>query len=303
MILQVNAPEVLPSLHHLGMGRERSWYTVGYWAWELPAFPRGWEHALPFVSDVWAVSDFTSAALALGGRGRRPHTIPHAVRIPPGTAPDRARFALPPDSVIFLTMADTRSSLARKNPEAVISAFTAAFGDDERQLLIVKTRGLAADPEARASLVGAAGGAPNIRIMDESLSEGDRWRLILSCDVMVSLHRSEGFGLPLAEAMAAGRAVLATGWSGNLDFMSACNSVLVGCTLRPVMDAYGVYALPGAQWAEPDVRSASSQMVRLVREPNLRRRLGLQARKDLAEFASAGRVGRLMKERLEDSMG
>jgi glycosyltransferase involved in cell wall biosynthesis len=125
-------------------------------------------------------------------------------------------------------------------------------------------------------LQAAVAGAQNIRIIEDALSSDARDALVARADVVVSLHRSEGFGLTLAEAMLAGKPVIATNWSGNLDFMTPDTSALIRCDLIPVCDPGGPYEGIEAVWAEPDIGHAAAEMTRLV-EPDQRRRLGAAA--------------------------
>jgi len=298
LILQLNGPEVMAALQHLGMRRGRNWYTIGYWAWELPTFPKDWHRAFRHVSELWAISTYTGDALNAHPDAPEIQVLPHAISVPPLVSSARTRYGWTDNQFIFLTMADGMSSLSRKNPFATIRAFKSAFGDDPNRRLIIKTRNLDHKPEAKADLLETIGDAENIEILDESLSEDDRWALLNSVDCFVSLHRSEGFGLVLAEAMALGKPVICTNWSGNTDFTSEETAVLVDYELVPCEDPYGIYTDTSAHWAEVDLADAVAKMTKIASDSSYREQIGAAAKQHIESWASAERIGELMAERL-----
>jgi glycosyltransferase involved in cell wall biosynthesis len=298
LILQLNGPETLAGLQHLGMRRDRDWYTIGYWAWELPVFPRNWHRAFTFYSELWTISEFTGSAINSHSKTPDLHVIPHAISVPSDVRAIRDRLRWPENAFIFLTMADGMSSLTRKNPFATIRAFKTAFGNDPQHRLIIKTRNLDHKPEAKADLLETIGDAENIEILDESLSEDDRWALLNSVDCFVSLHRSEGFGLVLAEAMALGKPVICTNWSGNTDFTSEETAALVDYELVPCEDPYGIYTDTSAHWAEVDLADAVAKMTKIASDSSYREQIGAAAKRHIESWASAERIGKLMAERL-----
>ena len=151
---------------------------------------------------------------------------------------------------------DFNSSAARKNPQGAIAAFARAFGDDPQVLFTIKCQGGAAYPQAFAQLQAAV--PANVRLVDEIWPYARVKSLIAGADVLISLHRGEGFGLTMAEAMALGVPVVATAFSGNLDFMDADCAMLVGSTPTPVVDPQGVYR--SQSWAEPDLDAAAEAL-------------------------------------------
>lgn len=178
----------------------------------------------------------------------------------------------------MLTAFDMGSSYARKNPRAAIAAFRTAFGDDPTCRLILKV-GHADDAGwAMADLEAAIAGAGNIVLLRETLSSDERTALVAAADVVLSLHRAEGFGLLLAEAMAQAIPAVATGWSGNLDFMSKGDSALIDYRLIPADDPQGTYACSNAHWADADIGQAAAWLARLRDDPAMRRRMGSAAR-------------------------
>ena len=300
LILQLNAPETMAALQHLNMNRGRNWYTIGYWAWELPNFPKGWERAFPMLSEVWAISEFTASAIEQHKKAKRVSVFPHAISSPKQIANARSQYGWSDDQFVFLAMADGMSSLTRKNPFAVIESFKAAFGDDPNRRLIIKTRNLSHKPAAQADLIQSIGTAKNIEILDESLSDADRWALLNAVDCFVSLHRSEGFGLVLAEAMALGKPVLCTNWSGNTDFTTAETAALVDYKLISCEDPYGIYTDTTSHWAEVDLDDAMAKMKRIAADEDYRIQIGAAAKKHIETWASAERIGELMAKRLSE---
>jgi glycosyltransferase involved in cell wall biosynthesis len=287
IVLHVNSPLLPMVLLRLPRKLTQQHRIIGYWVWELPALPSDWRVGARFVHEAWVPSGFTAAAAesVLPGRVR---IVPHAVAAaPPVPAPlARAAFGLPPDAVVVLTSGNLASSFARKNPLAAIAAFRAAFGARPDRVLVLKLGNPDHFPADFAQVRSAVAGAPNIRLETRTLPTGESDALTAAADIVLSLHRSEGFGLVLAEAMLLGKPVVATGWSGNMEFMDETNSVPVPYRLIPARDPRGVYELPGAMWAEADIGAASAMLTRLADNPGLREAMGTRAR-----AAAAAKLG------------
>jgi glycosyltransferase involved in cell wall biosynthesis len=272
-------------------------YRIGFWAWELAQFPQEWHGAFALVDEVWVPSAFCQRAVA----EHAPVPVlcmPHSVAIPEGLQPDRAGFGLRADSVVFLAMADVMSSPERKNPFGAIEAFERAFARrDEPVELVVKVSNGERDPQAMARLRALAARDARVHLIDDYLDRAKLNSLIDSADCFVSLHRAEGFGLVNAEAMARGKVVIATGWSGNTDFMSAENSLPVDYVLTTIASDIGPYRA-GQRWAEPDLDDAAEKMRRVAADPTLRKRLGARARADCQAHLSPAVIGQRMAARL-----
>jgi glycosyltransferase involved in cell wall biosynthesis len=270
-LLHVNSPLLPLALLRAPRSLVRGRRVIGYWAWELPTVPDTWRAGLPFVHEIWGLSSFTADAF----RHWLPPDAPQVVRTVPiplvappvPSALDRAAFGLPADAVVVLVSCNLASSFVRKNPLGAIAAFRTAFGDRPDRLLLLKL----GNPDHAAAdfskLREAASGVSNIRFDTRMLPAADSHALTACADIVLSLHRSEGFGLVPAEAMLLGRAVIATGWSGNMDFMDADSAALVGFQLVPARDPRGVFEAPGAMWAEPDIAEAAAHLVRLADDP------------------------------------
>ena len=186
---------------------------------------------------------------------------------------------------------------ARKNPYGAIEAFKAAFApDDMRTRLILKVNN--PTPEAARAIRNSIGPYRNIQVLDRILSRGEVNALIANTDCYVSLHRSEGFGFGPAEAMALGKPILATHWSGNTDYMRPDNCLPIDYTLVTIEEDYGPYK-KGQRWAEPDVAQAATAMQSLLADPGLAARLGAAAKVTIETEFSPRAVGEMMRRRLD----
>lgn len=275
LVMHVNAPILPLALLRLPRALTRNRRIIGYWAWEMPQVPPEWHPALSCVTEVWVPSRFTAAALEPLLPGRVRVVPPPLSVVPPRpSALGRAAFDLPPDAVVVLVSFNLASSFCRKNPFAAVAAFHAAFGDRPDRILVLKVSHPDHAPEDFARLAHLAD-TPNIRLETRVLPPADSHALTACADIVMSLHRGEGFGLVMAEAMLLGKPVIATGWSGNTDFMNASNAALVGYRLVPARDDRSVYR---GLWAEPDVAEAVIRLRDLADNPDLRRDLGERAR-------------------------
>jgi glycosyltransferase involved in cell wall biosynthesis len=258
-------------------------YVIGYWFWELPSIATAFVDQIARVDEIWVGSNFTKEAF-LGHTDKPVKVMPCVVSAPPSAPAARAQLELPDESCLFFFHFDAFSTLARKNPWAVIRAFHRAFTPEERSgpvRLVMKTINLSRCPPAAGERLRQEMHEVDGILLDMELSRLEMASLIASSDVYVSLHRSEGFGLGIAEAMLAGLPAIATAYSGNMDFMTHQNSCLVGYGLTPVSDSeFGfnpgmefVYE-PDQLWAEPNVVHAARWMRLLYESQDLRERIG-----------------------------
>jgi glycosyltransferase involved in cell wall biosynthesis len=275
-IFHLNPPELLAALACLGP-KQLIGPRYGYWAWELPRAPARWRRDGSLVDEIWAPSRYTADALADAAAPVR--VVPH-----PFFAEDYAGIEPAPRSAAFqaVTLFDFRSSSARKNPEGAIEAFRRAFDGDPACELVIKTQNGDAFPDLLAALRATA--PANVRVVDAIWPYSEVKRLIAGADVLMSLHRAEGFGLTPAEAMAMGVPVLATAFSGVVDFMDADCAMLVPYSLIQVDDPQGIYR--GQQWADPDLDAAAEGLRRLRDNPALRAKLAAAARRRVADQLS-----------------
>ncbi len=271
----------------------RACYRIGYWAWELPNIPPDWAEVAPLFHEIWAPSRFVLEGLqrALADSGVTLRHVPHPLPAVADVRPDRARYGLADDVFAFLCMYDVHSSATRKNPMGAVSAFQRAFEPGRKDVvLLVKVVAAAESTSCLDDLIAVTAGWPNIRLLTDMLNDDDANRLICSADAFVSLHRAEGFGLSIAQAMAMGRPVIVTAWSGNMDYCGE-GADLVGYSLIPVSDPHGVYRpyeAPGQVWAEPDLEGAARAMRRFAADPAQARKLGETARRHIERVLPKG---------------
>ena len=272
-------------------------YSIGLWFWEIAQFPDRWSKSFSLLEEVWAPTPHIASALEPVA-SVPVTTVRIPIQPPQVEMRTRSELGLPEDKYLFLFSFDYLSVFKRKNPLAVIDAFSTAFSPGEGAGLVVKCINQERDPDGHAQLQSAAAGHPDIEIMDRYLSPADNSSLTALADCYVSLHRAEGFGLGMAEAMALGKPVIATGYSGNLDFMSPTNSLLVDYQLVPIGPGADPYSAD-AQWADPDPRHASRLMRELFDDPARGRELGATAAADIRRTHSPEAAGRIMRRRLE----
>lgn len=281
LVLHVNPPVLPAAALRLGRRTLRGRRVVGYWAWELPVAPPGWRAGLPFVHEIWAPSRFTAAALAplAAARGLAVRVVPHALAAAPPQPSGlrRAELGIADEAHLTLVSFSLASSFERKNPLAAIAAHARAFGARADRILLLKVGKTAHHGQDLARLRAAIAGLPNIRLETRLFAPGDSHALTAMADVVLSLHRSEGFGLVPAEAMMLGRPVVATDWSGTTDFLDAGCGIPVPFRLVPARDPRGVFEAPGAVWAEADEAAAAAALRALADDPARRAALGAAA--------------------------
>jgi SAM-dependent methyltransferase len=270
-------------------------YTIGLWWWETSEFPERFFRAFEPVDEVWVGSHFVADAIsAVSPVPVVKMTMP--VSMPQIEAFDRGDLGLP-EGFVFLFVFDYNSVFARKNPLGLVEAFGQAFLEGSGASLVLKSINSEHHPGEHGRLIEAAKGHRDIHIIDRYVTAAEKNAMFAGCDCYVSLHRSEGFGNTLAEAMSLGKPVIATGYSGNMEFMTAQNSYPVDYTLAPIGDDAGPYPATG-EWAEPDVGHAARLMRHVFENQGEAGERGLRAAEDLRRNHSAEAVGRVMAERI-----
>lgn len=261
--------------------------------WELTKIPANWREVLGQMDAILAPTRFIEETLRSADLGDIPVFHFPAVREPePIASGDRARWCLPSEGFLFLSSFDVSSDPARKNPEAAIAAFLEAFPEgDGRAHLVIKAHNARLLPEAQermAQLERLVAQHDHLHLFTERIAHDDLPAFHASFDALISLHRSEGLGLILMEMMAQGKPVVATNWSGNLDFCTSDNSVLIDFDFVPVKAVHPLYQPtiaqhPDLQWAEPRIDEAAAALRQLVENPAWAAHLGAQARKDMLD--------------------
>lgn len=236
----------------------RGRHNIGFWYWEAERFPVRWHSAFDYYDEIWVATEFVRQSIGtVSPVPVSKITYPFSLNESEAAA-DRTRFGLPTDSCLFLFSFDFFSTVQRKNPAAVITAFQRAFGQSDKAVLLLQTINAEYEPAARDSLGRQAEGA-NVRWIDQHISRPEINALFATADCYISLHRSEGLGLGMAQAMYLGKPVIATNYSGNLEFMNAETALLVNYKMTELEEDAGSYER-GTRWADPDVDQAASFM-------------------------------------------
>jgi GT2 family glycosyltransferase/glycosyltransferase involved in cell wall biosynthesis len=297
-IVHVNADHANLFFHEAGPGYSRRKYNIGIWYWELSRFPKIWSTSFRFYNELWSTSSFTTKALS------EVTTLPVVkIRYPlfrlkaKSYSESRKRFPFTDDKCIFLFIFDFHSVIDRKNPQGLLNAFRKAFDRTDKALLVLNYINGNANPKG-VRLVQKMTKGLSVEILDGHLSQDDYLALMSASDCYVSLHRSEGFGVPMAEAMSLGKPVIATGYSGNMDFMNSNNSLIVGYELKELEKDYGPYK-KGNVWAEPDVEQAAQHMRWVYANREKANSIGARAEKEIKETLNPEVAAEEIRRRLE----
>ncbi|NTW28732.1 MAG: glycosyltransferase family 4 protein [Coriobacteriia bacterium] len=296
-LFHINPPEVIG---HAGKWRNqldlRSSINVCVPFWELPHLPPLWSRILGCMDYVLAPTRFIEQACLEELPRERVLYYPQTIEVPRQVSGNRDHWSIPNDVVAFLVTLDINSDVERKNPWAAIEAFAMAFPERSDVRLVVRLNGIPTTPITIAQVTALRSRAASdhrVRLIEGSLSYQQILSLYASCDVLLSLHRSEGLGLPLMEAMSLGKPVVATAWSGNMDFMDKYSACLVPFDLVPVEATQPAYAAdvigPEQVWAQPRVAAAADHMIHLADDNEFRRQIGEQAKVRIAEHQEMAR--------------
>lgn len=250
-------------LGNVFMARPEMWngrYNIAFWLWELEDFPQEWVKYCNLFDEIWTPSEF--AGRSIQAKTNVPvRTMPYSVDAPFSGRWDREWFHLPTDKFLYLIMYDSNSTSGRKNPQGAITAYKKAYPQERGDCgLVIKINN--ARPVDIKKLKKELSGYQNVYFITDTLTKEQANSLIKIVDVYVSLHRSEGFGLVLAEAMQLGVPVIATGWSSNTEFMDSESTCLVKYKLVKNKKREGLYK-KGCIWAEPDTDDAAEYMRKL----------------------------------------
>ena len=296
-VFHVNADQTQVLFSWLQEAEYGGRYNIGFWAWELSEFPDQFLDSFAWHDEIWTPSSFCQDAIAR--RSPVPVVrIPHAVEVEPVEGLSRAALGLPEHELLFLVVFDALSVFARKNPQGAVAAFRAAAGRMPGARLILKVNNADQCPDKMDELRRLSEGLP-VTLIDRVFTRREINALISHADCLVSLHRSEGFGLPLAEAMWCGVPVIATAYSGNMDFTRHDTALLVSYSLTKV--GGGAFPYPAdAELAEPDTDAAIEAMLAVYSNGELRRRIAASGQRFVRRHFSRDAVGAMIGRRLEE---
>lgn len=298
VVLQINADNTVNYEERIPKKFTENKYKIGFWFWELSRFPKEWDIAISKVDEIWVSSQFVKDSIQKN-TSKPIHVFPLPIHNPNLNIIEKNRslFNLKEDIFYFLMTMDLHSYIERKNPFSVIESFKKAFDKNEKVGLVIKLHGNQEFSTQRKVLFDAIVDDPRIVVIDKNLTRIESDTLQLSIDCYVSLHRSEGFGLNIAECMSYGKPVIATGYSGNLEFMSSKNSLLVDYELIPLQKNEYPY-WENQVWAAPNINQAAMFMWRMYEDKDFREKIGNTARLDIQERLNLQVVGKMMLNRL-----
>lgn len=272
-------------------------YNIAFWAWELEEFPEEYRDCFEFFDEIWVPSNFSAEAVS------RVSPVPvikimHSIAVE-DCSNSRDVFGLPENRFIFLGMFDYYSSIARKNPIGIIDAYEHAFGTNSTETLLVLKSSVSAEfPEEKQKIQNRIKSNKSIVLMEEIMPRDKLYNLMNCCDCYVSLHRSEGFGLTIAEAMYLGKPVIATAYSANTEFMNINNSFPVKYKMKSVGDGYAFVGGKG-QWADPDTAHAAQLMKYTLENPGETSSIAHRGQSDIQKILDPATTGARMKERID----
>ena len=275
-------------------------YNIAFWLWELEEFPNEWTPAINLVDEIWTPSEFASESIRKV-TDKPVVTIPYNVTAETDAKYDRKYFNLPEDKFLFLVMFDANSTMMRKNPLGAIEAFKKAFlPEDDSVGIVIKTNN--AEEKKLEPVKKLLEGYKNVYFITDILEKKAVNSLIADVDVFVSLHRAEGFGLVMAEAMLNGTVCIATNWSSNTEFMNkdiACMVDYSFITLEKDMSPYR----KGAKWADANTDEAAEYMKRLCTDKEFYDNLSEKAKAYIEDKLSMESVKNLLEKRINEING
>ena len=299
LLCSLNSEQLTAARDRLGEEFFADRYVIGQWFWELEQAPFWFEKAFPLVNELWAPTRFIETMLR---KSAPKHVVVKYMPLPVvkpeiDASLGRGHFELD-DRFMFLFTFDFMSVMKRKNPLGLIDAFTQAFAPGEGPMLVIKAINGDKRPVESAQLREAVRGRSDIVLIDKYFTKLETSTLMSLADCYVSLHRSEGLGLTISEAMALARPVIATGYSGNLDFMNETNALIVPGTRTRVGEGAEGYSRT-ATWMEPNVMEAARYMRFVYENREEAKEMGLRGQADILSGFDVGACGAIMKGRLE----
>lgn len=294
-IMHIEPLDLAFAYERLGADTWKGHYNIGFWLWELEEFPENWKKSLALVDEVWTPSEFTSRCIRKV-TDKPVFTIPYCVTAPAREEYDRPYFHLPTDKFLFLVMYDTNSTMARKNPLGAVESFKKAFSpkDDSVGLVLKMNNPRREDIEALKSSLGEY---RNIYYINKTMEKTEVNSLIRCADVFVSLHRAEGFGLVMAEAMLNRTPCIATNWSSNTEFMNEEVACMVDYTITTLKKTQEPYK-KGARWADANTDTAAAYMKRLASDKEYYDMLAVKGKEYIEQKLGMEQAVKSIEERI-----
>jgi len=297
-LFHFNARRVPLYFSRLGEDSLNGFYNIGYWVHEMPSIPAQWARQLEFFDEIWAPSSLCQSAIARSSN-IPVVKIPYPIETRNLTSRMQARRAGKNfDTFNFLTVFDVYSDAERKNPLLSVRAFLEKYANNKSVRLIVKVKNLKYDSLLSGKLSEIVGLHHNIELIDRYVESEEMDALYETADVYVSLHRAEGFGLTISDAMSRGIPVIVTGYSGNMEFCDASDTCLVAYDLRPVGHNRPRYRRDDI-WADPSLDDAVRAFSDMVSNYGCWLKKADHARIRLERDFSVDAIGDMMRERIE----
>lgn len=272
-------------------------YNIGYWVYETEDIPKKWESTYNYVNEIWTPSTYVTEAF----KKVSPvpvYTIPYGIKVEKNKKLNRDYFDIPKNKFLYLIMYDPRSLAERKNPNAAIEAYLNAFKNNNDVCLVIVLNN--ADEHELSKLKDKLKEVKHYKLINKTLPKDELYSLISLCDVYVSLHRSEGFGLIMAEAMALGTVCIATNYSGNTEFMNKDNSCLVDYKMIEVDTSTQSVYEKGNKWADANVEQASKYMLKLYKNKDYYNKLKENAKKTIEKEFSIVACSKKIEKRIDE---
>jgi len=292
-------PDVLPHfLYHFGSEILDHRINIGHWVWEMHAGYPTWHRLSRLFHEIWVPSSYVASSLQ-GVSLSSLATIPYVVDgLPASPSLTRSSLGLPEDAFIFLYVFDIASTIGRKNPLAVLRSFRNVFHNNKNAVLLLKYHNSYSDPAGVGALERLASSHANVRLLNKTLASDDVYSLFQITDCFVSPHRSEGFGLNIATAMYYGQPVIATGYSGNMDYMNASNAFPIEYEVVQAGPGHHNYR-DGYGWAEPSPQHLEALLLRVYENRELAARTGAAGKKSVREQFNVDTVAQQVRNRLQ----
>jgi len=296
-IIVINPDNLDTVISYLGEKFFSNRYNIGYWAWELPEIPTEWKKYENCFDEFWVPSEFVKRAI-IKKINRHVEVVPHSIEIKSFEKRERNHFGLDNENFLFSFIFDYNSLPERKNPAAIVRSFKKAFNGNKNVSLVIKCSNSKNYSAHHKLLLREVGEDERIKIMNKRFTRDEIYSLLDISDAYVSLHRSEGFGLTMAEAMSLEKPVICTNYSGNIDFAKENNSFLVGYKKTLLEENIGPYK-KGDEWAEPDIDEAAEFMRKIYENKELMNEIGNRGREYIHDNFSPKIIGKIIENRFE----